>query len=162
MSKVIYFETGLSFNAARQEVSRCSTRGESEESIACKWTIHPGFEIQGRSHQKSKTGVSLATQIGLMFSKNISKNKFWGDSSSHTSTSRTSPQRHNVRVHSHRKNVNLQFAIDVQFEADEKLHSPSSNVNTFLWDYLTCLFSYQLLFQLIVKNKSTLVLKKDM
>ena len=32
--------------------------------------IHPVFETQGRSHQKSKTGVSLAPQKVLMFSKN--------------------------------------------------------------------------------------------
>ena len=27
---------------------------------ACKWGIHPGFKIQGRCHQKSKTMVSVA------------------------------------------------------------------------------------------------------
>ena len=31
--------------------------------------IHPGFETQGRRHQKSKTGLSLAPQKGLMSSK---------------------------------------------------------------------------------------------
>ena len=30
--------------------------------------IHPGFETQSRCHQKSKTGVSTATQKGLMAS----------------------------------------------------------------------------------------------
>ena len=33
-----------------------------------KSTIHPGFETQGRHHQKSKTGVSLAPQNGLISS----------------------------------------------------------------------------------------------
>ena len=31
--------------------------------------IHPGFETQGRHHQKSKTGVSVAPQKGLVSSK---------------------------------------------------------------------------------------------
>ena len=31
--------------------------------------IHPGFEAQGRCHQKSKTGVSVVPQKGLMSSK---------------------------------------------------------------------------------------------
>ena len=35
--------------------------------------IHPGFEIQGRRHQKSKTEVSVAPQKGLMSSKNLRK-----------------------------------------------------------------------------------------
>ena len=33
---------------------------------ACKQGIHPGFETQGRRYQKSKTGVSVAPQKGLM------------------------------------------------------------------------------------------------
>ena len=32
-----------------------------------KKKIHPGFEIQGRHHQKSKTGVSVAPHKGLVF-----------------------------------------------------------------------------------------------
>ena len=32
---------------------------------ARKWGIHPGFETQGRRHQKSKTGVSVAPRKGL-------------------------------------------------------------------------------------------------
>ena len=32
---------------------------------------HPGFETQRRHHQKSKTGVSVAPQNGLMSSKNL-------------------------------------------------------------------------------------------
>ena len=35
------------------------------------WGIHPGFEAQGRGHQKSKTGVSLAPQKALIFSKKL-------------------------------------------------------------------------------------------
>ena len=31
--------------------------------------IHPSFKTQGRRYQKSKTGVSVATQKGLMSSK---------------------------------------------------------------------------------------------
>ena len=38
---------------------------------ACKQGIHPGFETQGRRHQKSKTGVSVAPRKGLMSSKNF-------------------------------------------------------------------------------------------
>ena len=34
-----------------------------------------GFEIQGRCHQKSETGVSVAPQKGLMSSKNFVKRK---------------------------------------------------------------------------------------
>ena len=34
---------------------------------------HSGFEIQRRCHQKSKTGVSVAPQKGLMSSKNFFK-----------------------------------------------------------------------------------------
>ena len=34
-----------------------------------KWEIDPGFETQGRRHQKSKTGISVAPQKGLMPSK---------------------------------------------------------------------------------------------
>ena len=45
---------------------------------ACKQGIHPGFETQERSHQKSKTGVSVAPQKGLMCSKNLEKKRFPG------------------------------------------------------------------------------------
>ena len=38
---------------------------------ARKQGIHPGFENQGRCHQKSKTGVSVAPQKGLVSSKKI-------------------------------------------------------------------------------------------
>ena len=27
---------------------------------ACKWEIYPGFEVQGKCHQKSKTQISVA------------------------------------------------------------------------------------------------------
>ena len=36
---------------------------------------HSGLETQRRHHQKSKTGVSVNTQKGLMSSKNLKKNK---------------------------------------------------------------------------------------
>ena len=32
---------------------------------ACKHGIHPGFQTQGKCHQKSKTGVSVAPQKDL-------------------------------------------------------------------------------------------------
>ena len=35
--------------------------------------IQPGFETQGRRHQKSKTGLSVAPQKGLLSSKNFKK-----------------------------------------------------------------------------------------
>ena len=37
--------------------------------------IHPGFETQGRRHQKSKTGVSVAPQKGLVSYKFFLKKK---------------------------------------------------------------------------------------
>ena len=37
--------------------------------------IHPGFETQGRRHQKSKTGVSVAPQKGLVSYKIFLKKK---------------------------------------------------------------------------------------
>ena len=40
-----------------------------------KQGIDPGFETQGRHHQKSKTGVSVAPRKGLMSSKNFFKKK---------------------------------------------------------------------------------------
>ena len=55
----------LGCHAGHQEISRCHTRGESDESIVCRWwseEIHPGFEIQGRCHQKSKQGISGPTK----------------------------------------------------------------------------------------------------
>ena len=45
---------------------------------AMKYTgkgIHPGFETQGRCHQKSKTGLSVAPHKGLIFSEKIIKKK---------------------------------------------------------------------------------------
>ena len=37
--------------------------------------IHPGFETQGRRHQKSKTGVSVTPQKGLVSYKNLKRKK---------------------------------------------------------------------------------------
>ena len=50
-------------------VSRCRTRGESQEFIP------PGFETQGRCCQKSKTGISVAPWKGLVSSKHFLKKK---------------------------------------------------------------------------------------
>ena len=58
-----------------QEVSRCDTRGESEEPIACRSGIHPGFQAQDRRHKKSKTGVLVAPHKGLMYYKNVKKKR---------------------------------------------------------------------------------------
>ena len=68
----VHRSTRLSCNAGHQEISRCHTRGESEDNTcenACKQIIHPGFEICGRRHKKSKTGVSFAQQKWLVFKK---------------------------------------------------------------------------------------------
>ena len=61
-------------------VSRCHTRGESEDHKVRKYAkgIHPGFETQGRHHPKSKTGILVAAQKGLMSSRNVFKKKFTG------------------------------------------------------------------------------------
>ena len=64
----------LGCNAGCQEVSRCRTRSESEDSIAGRrGNMHPGFETQGRHHQKSQTGVPVVPRIGPMSSKKIKK-----------------------------------------------------------------------------------------
>ena len=50
-------------------VSRCCTIGESEDHTGekpHKEGIYPGFETLDRGHQKSKTGVSVAPQEGLV------------------------------------------------------------------------------------------------
>ena len=65
----------LGCHADLYTVSRCHIRDESEDHTsekACKG-IHHSFETQGRCHQKSKTGVSVAPQKGLMSSKNKKK-----------------------------------------------------------------------------------------
>ena len=38
-----------------------------------KWGIHPALEIQGRRHQKSRTGLSMTSEKGLMPYKNFLK-----------------------------------------------------------------------------------------
>ena len=52
-----------------------ATRGESAPlhpgHKTCKQGIHPGFETQGRRHRKSKTGVSVVSQKGLLSSENF-------------------------------------------------------------------------------------------
>ena len=58
----------LSCDAGHQEVSRSHTRGHYEESITHRMMerpskgIHPDFGTEGRCHQKSQTGVSVAHQ----------------------------------------------------------------------------------------------------
>ena len=42
----------------------------------CKKGIHHGFKTQDRRHQKSKTGVSVTPQKGLMSSKNFLEESF--------------------------------------------------------------------------------------
>ena len=69
----------LSWTAGHQEVSRCCTRGEFKESVAHRWGSTqvrdpPGFETQGRHHQKSKTGIWEDWPKGLMSSKTFIKN----------------------------------------------------------------------------------------
>ena len=46
-----------------------------EISFHCKQEMHPGFETQGRHHKKSKTGVSVAPQKGLVSYKNFYEKK---------------------------------------------------------------------------------------
>ena len=67
-------------------VSRCRTRGESQEFIVHRWQSTqvrdpPGFETQGRCRQKSKTGVSVASKIFFkkrkMFARKSSKINPW-------------------------------------------------------------------------------------
>ena len=50
-------------------------RGESEESIArsTQARIHPGFKIQGRRLQKSKTGISMVPQKTDVLQKTFKK-----------------------------------------------------------------------------------------
>ena len=79
-SYLCYMPVGnaTSCHAGCQEDSRCRTRGESQEFIACRpqntqvrdppWLWNPG-----KHHQKSKTGVSVAPQKGLLSSKNLKK-----------------------------------------------------------------------------------------
>ena len=58
----------------RQMVSRCRTREESEESITCRRrSMQVRDRSQARSHEKSKTGVSVASQIGHVL-QNLKKN----------------------------------------------------------------------------------------
>ena len=64
----------LSCHADLYTVSRCHTKCESEDHTgekACKQGTHPGFDTQGRCHQKSKIHilVSVAPQKGLASSK---------------------------------------------------------------------------------------------
>ena len=57
--------TSVQLAGATLEVSLRITTGEK----AHKQGIHPGFETQGRCHEKSKTEVSVYPHKGLMSSK---------------------------------------------------------------------------------------------
>ena len=48
-------------------------RGQQVPHQMWIWGIHEqtSFETRDRCHQKSKTGISVAPQIGLMSSKNL-------------------------------------------------------------------------------------------
>ena len=66
-------------HAGHQEAGRCCTKGESEESAvhrqgnmqARESTL--AFETQSRHHQKSKIGISVAPQNGLVSYKIFTK-----------------------------------------------------------------------------------------
>ena len=68
-----------SCHAGHQEISRCYTRGKSQEYIShmpppsANKAGHSGFETQRRHHRKSIAGVSVATQKGLISSKTLKK-----------------------------------------------------------------------------------------
>ena len=72
----------LSYYANCQEVSKVAPEvnlGNPQHAgnEACKPGIHPGFESQERHHKKSKPGVSVVPQKGLMSSKrNLKSNTF--------------------------------------------------------------------------------------
>ena len=61
-------EKGLSCHAGHHAVLEVS-------KVAHKQGIYPGFETQGRPHEKSETRVSAAPQKGMMFSKKYKKRK---------------------------------------------------------------------------------------
>ena len=56
----------LGCHAGRQEVSRCRTRCESEESVTCRQqgTVEYNLALKPGAdhHQKSKTGVSVVPE----------------------------------------------------------------------------------------------------
>ena len=60
--------------AGSEAVSRCCTRGKSEESITCSQQTTqvkgpPGFKMKGGCHQKYKTGVSVASKTTYVLQK---------------------------------------------------------------------------------------------
>ena len=76
----------ISSEQLKSNNTKCHTRGEGVaqevnlgEHISCtpppttNKVLHSGFETQRRRHQKSKTGVSVAPQKGLVPSENIFK-----------------------------------------------------------------------------------------
>ena len=50
---------------------RLDCHADAHTLSRCTQGIHPGFETQGRCHQKSIAGVSVAPQKGFMSSKNF-------------------------------------------------------------------------------------------
>ena len=78
----------------------CCTRGESEEQHAgkkaCKQEIYTGFEIQGRHHQKSKTGVSLTPRKGFMSSNFFLKMSYKFQQNSSNLTNLINPKTGNL------------------------------------------------------------------
>ena len=65
----------LGWHAGRQEVNRCHTRGESEDSVPRRWQSHKWRKTQGRRYQKLKTRVSVALQKDF----GVLQQKFWKD-----------------------------------------------------------------------------------
>ena len=77
MLEKVSWSKRLSSNAGRQEISRCCITGGSEDHAgdkACKWIIYPAFKTHGR--QKSKRGVPVDPQKGLVSSKNLKKTSY--------------------------------------------------------------------------------------
>ena len=79
MYKYVYQKRSAAMLAIRRsaddtpEVNLRNPLHAGEEVV--KEGIHHGFETQGRLHKNFKTGVSVALQKALMFSKNL-KNVF--------------------------------------------------------------------------------------
>ena len=64
-----------------QELGRCHTCVTRVPLPSVNKAAHSGFETQRRCHQKSKTGVSVAPQKGLMSSKKKKRNLLSEDES---------------------------------------------------------------------------------
>ena len=93
--------------------------------------IHPGFETQGRHHQKSKTGVSVTPQKGHVSSKKIFKKKdvLLNIDTIYTHMScqveiRMVCEVDRCRLRSGRGVVDDEFVIFGQFVHDSRVHFP--------------------------------------